>query len=150
MLYHQKLDSIFYLLAVCQLAQVLYFILKWIDRRPVGVRVLSLLSSLFLGFVTEPWHSCFVLSCLCLVSCTFMSCLVQHAACVLHWLCAFMLSCFVWTHGLWVFSIAVCSCLVLCVHMAGDLFDVFDEHMAFHVMFPCAMCSAFLLICLAL
>ncbi len=45
------------------------------------------------------------------------SCAVWHAGCVFHWLCAFMLSCLVWTRGL---SLAVCSCLVL--HMAGDLF----------------------------
>ncbi len=49
-----------------------------------------------------------------------MSCAVWYAACVFHWLCAFMLSCLVWTRGLWVFSLAACSCLVL--HMAGDLF----------------------------
>ncbi len=36
------------------------------------------------------------------------------------WLRAFMLSCLVWTRGLWVFSLAACSCPVL--HMAGDLF----------------------------
>ncbi len=49
-----------------------------------------------------------------------MSCAVWHAACVFHWLRAFMLSCLVWTRGLWVFSLAACSCPVL--HMAGDLF----------------------------
>ncbi len=31
-----------------------------------------------------------------------------------------MLSCLVWTRGLWVFSLAACLCPVL--HMAGDLF----------------------------
>ncbi len=36
----------------------------------------------------------------------------------IHWLRAFMLSCLVWTRGLWVFSLAACSCPVL--HMAGD------------------------------
>ncbi len=50
-----------------------------------------------------------------------ISCAVWHAAFVFHWLCAFLLSCLVWTHGLWVFSLAVCSCLVL--HMAGELFS---------------------------
>ncbi len=45
---------------------------------------------------------------------------VLHAACEFHWLRAFMLSCLVWTHGLWVFSLDACLCPVL--HMAGDLF----------------------------
>ncbi len=49
-----------------------------------------------------------------------ISCAVWHAACVFHWLRAFVLSCLVWTCGLWVFSLAACSCPVL--HMAGDLF----------------------------
>ncbi len=57
----------------------------------------------FIGCV----HSCYILCC------------VARSLCI-HWLCAFMLSCLVWTRGLWVFSLAVCSCLVL--HMAGDLF----------------------------
>ncbi len=35
-----------------------------------------------------------------------------------HWLCLSCLSCFVWTRGLWVFSLAACSCPVL--HMASD------------------------------
>ncbi len=52
-----------------------------------------------------PVHVCFV---------------VLHAVRVFHWLRAFMLSCLVWTRGLWVFSLAVCSCPVL--HMAGELF----------------------------
>ncbi len=46
-------------------------------------------------------------------------CAVWHAACIFIG-CAFMLSCLVWTRGLWVFSLAPCSCPVL--HMAGDLF----------------------------
>ncbi len=45
-----------------------------------------------------------------------ISCAVWHTACVFHCLCAFMLSCLVWTHGL----LAACSCPVL--HMAGDMF----------------------------
>ncbi len=49
-----------------------------------------------------------------------MSCAVWHAACVFHLLRAFMFSCLVWTHGLWVFPLAACSCPVL--HMAGVLF----------------------------
>ncbi len=49
-----------------------------------------------------------------------ISCAVWHAACVFYWLRAFMLSCLVKTRGLWVFSLATCSCPVL--HMAGDLF----------------------------
>ncbi len=63
-----------------------------------------------------------------------------------NWLRAFMLSCLVWTRGLWVFSLAVCSCPVL--HMAGDLFCwpcvfVLWEHMAFILVFsvPCALMS---------
>ncbi len=77
-----------------------------------------------------------------------MSCAVWHAAHVFHWLRAFMLSCFVWTRGLWVFSLAACSCPVL--HMAGDLFCwpcacvfVLCEHMAFVLVFcvPCALMS---------
>ncbi len=47
-----------------------------------------------------------------------MSCTMWHAACVFHWLRAFMLSCLVWTRGLWVLSLAVCSCPVF--HMSGD------------------------------
>ncbi len=75
-----------------------------------------------------------------------MSGAVWHAACVFHWLRVFMLSCLVWTRGLWVFSLAVCSCPVL--HMAGDLFCwpcacvfVLCEHMAFVLVFcvPCAL-----------
>ncbi len=77
-----------------------------------------------------------------------MSCAVWHAAPVFHWLRAFMLSCFVWTRGLWVFSLAACLCPVL--HMAGDLFCwpcacvfVLREHMAFVLVFcvPCALMS---------
>ncbi len=73
-------------------------------------------------------------------------CVVWHAARVFHWLRAFMLSCLVWTRGLWVFSLAACSCPVL--HMAGDLFCwpcacVLCEHMAFVLVFcvPCALMS---------
>ncbi len=77
-----------------------------------------------------------------------MSCVVWHAACVSHWLRAFMLSCLVWTCGLWLFSFAECSCPVL--HMAGDLFCwpcanifVLCEHIAFVLVFcvPCALMS---------
>ncbi len=57
-----------------------------------------------------------------------------------------VLSCFVWTRGLWVFSLSACWCLVL--HMAGDLFCwpcacVLCEHMAFVFVFcvPCALMS---------
>ncbi len=57
----------------------------------------------FIGCV----HSCYILCC------------VARSLCI-NWLCAFMLSCLVWTRGLWVFSLAVCSCPVL--HMAGELF----------------------------
>ncbi len=77
-----------------------------------------------------------------------MSCAVWHTAHVFHWLRAFMLSCLVWTRGLWVFSLAACSCPVL--HMAGNLFCwpcacvfVLCEHMAFVFVLcvPCALMS---------
>ncbi len=57
---------------------------------------------------------------------------------------AFM-SCLVWTRGLWVFSLAACSCLVL--HIAGDLFFGSCACVLFCVStwlclsFLCAMCS---------
>ncbi len=61
-----------------------------------------------------------------------------------------MLSCLVWTRGLWVFSLAVCSCPVL--HMAGDLFCwpcacvfVLCEHMAFVLVF-CVPCTLMLIV----
>ncbi len=88
-------------------------------------------------------HTVHVLSAACI---PVMSGAVWHAACVFHWLRVFMLSCLVWTRGLWVFSLAVCSCPVL--HMAGDLFCwpcacvfVLCEHMAFVLVFcvPCAL-----------
>ncbi len=74
-----------------------------------------------------------------------MSCAVWHAAHVFHWLRAFMLSCLVWTRGLWVFSLAACSCPVL--HMAGNLFCwpcaclSFVWAHGFCLSFLCAMCS---------
>ncbi len=52
------------------------------------------------------------------LSCYVLCCVAP--AFVFHWLRAFMLSCLVWTHGLWVFSLATRSCPVL--HMACDLF----------------------------
>ncbi len=98
----------------------------------------SLLSTCVLWCFTQ-----FVLSAACI---HVMSCAVWHAACVFHWLRAFMLSCLVWTRGLWVSSLAACSCLVL--HMAGDLFAghvlVFlCKHMASVLVFcvPCALMS---------
>ncbi len=82
-----------------------------------------------------------------LVACIqVMFCAVWHAACVFHWLRAFMLSCLVWTRGIWVFSFAACSCPVL--HMAGDLY--FAGHVlvfcfvwahGFCLSFLCAVCS---------
>ncbi len=74
-----------------------------------------------------------------------MSCAVWHAACVFHWLRALMLSCLVWTRGLWVFSLAACSCPVL--NMGGDfvllamcLCFCFVWAHGFCLSFPCAMC----------
>ncbi len=52
-------------------------------------------------------------------SCPRVFCCVARSLCFYR-LRAFMLSCLVWTRGLWVFSLAACSCPVL--HMAGDLF----------------------------
>ncbi len=65
---------------------------------------------------------CNAVSCFLSAACIHvMSCAVWHAALVFFIGC--VLSCcrvLVWTHGLWVFSLAACSCPVL--HMAGDLF----------------------------
>ncbi len=66
-------------------------------------------------------------------SCPRVFCCVARSLCFYR-LRAFMLSCLVWTRGLWVFSLAACSCPVL--HMAGDLFAghvlvfLFCEHVA--------------------
>ncbi len=75
----------------------------------------------FIGCV----HSCYVLCC------------VARSWCI-HWLRAYMLSCLVWKRGLWVFSLAACSCLVL--HMAGDLF-------AGHVLVSLFYVSTWLSVC---
>ncbi len=100
--------------------------------------------------------SCPRVLCVCVWFCTqfvflsaacihVMSCAVWHAACVFHWLRAFMLSCLVWTRGLWVFSLAACSCPVL--HMAGNLFCwpcacfSFVWAHGFCLSFLCSMCS---------
>ncbi len=45
-------------------------------------------------------------------------CAVWHAACI--FIGCVLSCCLVWTRGLWVFSLAACSCPVL--HMAGDFF----------------------------
>ncbi len=83
----------------------------------------------------QPWLRAFML---CLVLCGTQ--LMYFIGCVL--------SCLVWTRGLWVFSLAACSCPVL--HMAGDLFwwpcacvFVLCEHMAFVFVLcvPCALMS---------
>ncbi len=69
-------------------------------------------------------HVCFVVlhavrvSIGCVHLCYILCCVARSL--YIHWLRAFMLSCLVWTRGLWVFSLAACSCPVL--HMAGDLF----------------------------
>ncbi len=54
----------------------------------------------------------------CVHLCYILCCVARSL--YIHWLRAFVLSCLVWTRGLWVFSLAACSCPVL--HMAGDLF----------------------------
>ncbi len=48
----------------------------------------------------------------CALSCPRVFCCVARSSCFYR-LGAFMLSCIVWTRGLWVFSLAACSCLVL-------------------------------------
>ncbi len=68
----------------------------------------------------------------------------------IHWLRAFMLSCLVWTRGLWVYSLAACSCPVL--HMAGDLFCwpcacVFVCHVLSIVLSPPILLPDYWLIC---
>ncbi len=88
----------------------------------------------------------------CTAACiNVMSCTVWHTACVFHWLRAFMLSCLLWTCGLWVFSLAACACPAF--HMASEyvllamcLCFVLCEHMAFILVFcvPCALLSIFL------
>ncbi len=72
-------------------------------------------------------HSCpRVFCCVARSSCFYrLRAFIYILCCVarslyIHWLRTFMLSCLVWTRGLWVFSLAACSCPVL--HMAGDLF----------------------------
>ncbi len=77
-----------------------------------------------------------------------MSCAVWHADCVFHWLHAFMLSCFVWTRGLWVFSLAAWVFMSCFAHvwwfvlfwLCACVF-VLCEHMAFVLVFcvPCAL-----------
>jgi len=80
-----------------------------------GTHVLSF------GYVTGFGHSCFTF-CLfvwvCVHSCYILCC--EAHSLYIHWLRAFILSCLVWTRGLWVFSLAACSCPVL--HMVVDLF----------------------------
>ncbi len=69
---------------------------------------------------------------------------VWHAACVFYWLHAFMLSCLVWTRGLWVFSLAACLHMaVICFAGHVLVFFVLCEHMAFILVFcvPCALVS---------
>ncbi len=97
-----------------------------------------------------PCVLCFVLlQAVCVfISCVhsrYVLCCVAHSLCI-HWLRAFMLSCLVWTCGLWVFSLAACSCPVL--HMSGELFCwpcvrvfVLCEHIVFVLVFcvPCAL-----------
>ncbi len=80
-----------------------------------GTHVLSF------GYVTGFGHSCstFCLFVWVCVHLCYILCCVARSLCI-QWLRAFMLSCLVWTRGLWVFSLATCSCPVL--HMAGDLF----------------------------
>ncbi len=66
-------------------------------------------------------HVCFVVlhavrvSIGCMHLCYILCCVARSLD--IHWLRAFVLSCLVWTRGLWVFSLAACSCPVL--HMAG-------------------------------
>ncbi len=72
-----------------------------------------------------------------------ISCAVWHAACI--FIGCVLSCCLVWTRGLWVFSLAACSCPVL--YMAGDLFAghvlvfCFVWARGFCPSFLCAMCS---------
>ncbi len=93
-------------------------------------------------------RSLFTCVLLCCTQFVFLSaaCICYILCCVarslyIHWLRAFMLSCLVWTRGLWVFSLAACSCPVL--HMAGDLFPghVLVWARSFCPSFLCATCS---------
>ncbi len=73
-----------------------------------------------------------------------MSWAVWHAACVFHWLRAFMWPCLVWTRGLWLFSLAVCSCFAhgwWFVLLAMCLCFCFEWAHCFCLSFLCAMCS---------
>ncbi len=97
----------------------------------VGVRTLALRVLSHCVSVRSAVHVCFV---------------VLHAACVFQWLRPFMLSCLVWTRGLWIFSLAMCSCPVM--HMAGDfcfaghvLVFLFCVSTWLCLSFLCAMCS---------
>ncbi len=132
-------------------------LMSWVGVRTLALHVLSHCVSVRLEFARPRalLSTCVV----CVWFCTqfvflsaacihVMSCAVWHAARVFHWLRAFMLSCLVWTRGLWVFSLAACSCPVL--HMAGNLFCwpcalcfVLCEHMAFVLVIcvPCALMS---------
>ncbi len=80
----------------------------------VGVRTLALRIQSYCVRVRSRVRSA---ACSSVHVCWVLCCCTQF---VFYRLCAFMLSCLVWTRGLWVFSLAACSCPVL--HMAGDLF----------------------------
>ncbi len=85
-----------------------------------GVRIPALMSWVSVtwrGLDTHTPRSVSLCECAC-ISCYILCCVARSL--YIHWLRAFMLSCLVWTCGLWVFSSAACSCPVL--HMAGDLF----------------------------
>ena len=92
-----------------------------------------------------------VLSCLCalfhVLSCLVLSFAVWHAACDYT---SCVLSCchVMCEHVACEFSLAACSCLVKCEHMAGDLFYWLCAYVfvmfgvsTWLVKFPCAMCS---------
>ncbi len=85
----------------------------------VGVRTLALRFLSLCECAVSSWFGCAlscprVFCCVASAACIdVITCAVWQAACVFHWLRAFMLSCLVWTRGLWVFSLAACSCLVL-------------------------------------
>ncbi len=94
-------------------------------------------------------HVCFVVlhavrvSIGCVHLCFILCCVARSL--YIHWLRAFMLSCLVWTRGLWVFSLAACSCpvctwLVICL-LAMCLCFCFVWARGFCPSFLCATCS---------
>ncbi len=102
-----------------------------------------------LGRALSSVHVCFVLHAVhvfigCMHSCYVLCCVARSLCFSL--LRAFMLSCLVWTRGLWVFSLAACRvlfCTWLVICFAGHVlvFLFCGEPHGFCLSFLCAMCS---------